>query len=113
MFFVFLNTSFKSGSASDINEEQAVKGEFRNWLILWLVLLIYGSLKCRVRSFHRQNEFSLGNKEKECSVCLSALHGRSYWPASPADEESKRETDGFCLLLCSVNQNKIHAKINF
>lgn len=35
--------------------------------------LIYGCVKCRVRSFHRQNELPPGNKKKKVMVIVCPL----------------------------------------
>lgn len=55
-----------------LDEEQAdsaVKADWMARLGLWMPHLIYGCMKCRVRSFHRKNELPWGNKKVTVIVC--------------------------------------------
>jgi len=65
---------------TEVDGEQADR-EFRDWMArlgLWMPHLIYGCMKCRVRSFHRKNEFPRGNKK---SWWLSVCPWWLQWPA--------------------------------
>lgn len=55
-----------------LDEEQAdsaVGADRMARLGLWMPHLIYGCMKCRVRSFHRKNELPRGNKKVMVIVC--------------------------------------------
>lgn len=56
-----------------LDAEQADSAVRINWVArlgLWMPHLIYGCMKCRVRSFHRKNELPQGNKKVMVIVCL-------------------------------------------
>ena len=55
-----------------LDEEQADSAVRADWMArlgLWMPHLIYGCMKCRVRSFHRKNELPRGNKKVMVIVC--------------------------------------------
>lgn len=64
-------------------------------------------MECRVRSFHRKNEFTSGNK-KSHGDCLSARDGPERLACTPADEagvEKDQEVSFGCwFALILVNE---------
>lgn len=59
------------------------------WLGMLMPHLIYGCVKCRVRSFHRQNELPPGNKKKKVMVIVCPLVMTVESTPPPEQRENK------------------------